>query len=173
MCRRPFFLPKLLSMRSAISHNQLLICSLAFSLLALGCDNHKANPTARETTQPYKGQDVELLVPKSLNLPVAWEVQLQEWMTQTGATAHWNEYSADDESSLAKMLQAPAPSGGRLLLFPLARLSELDQFLAPLDTGRLADFDPKDILRGLRERIVSRDRSLVAIPVSAPVLVCC
>lgn len=141
------------------------------ALVLCGCPT-KPSPVTPAATKPYVGLEVEVLAPKLLNLPEIWEVQLHEWISQTGATVRWTEYRLTDESTLVTKLESPVPAGGRLILFPLNRLSELDRFLATLDGNALSEFDTKDLLRGLRDRVASRDRSLVAIPVCAPILVC-
>jgi multiple sugar transport system substrate-binding protein len=142
-------------------------CLLAVSLgLLAGCPSKPGGgPTT--VTKPFRGQQVELIVPAALRLPVVWDVALQEWMDQTGASVQWTEYS--DAASLSEKLSA-TPSSDRVILFPLPRLTELDRHLSPLPTG--SQLDPKDIFKGLRDRVVSRNRVPVAIPISAPVLLC-
>ena len=126
----------------------------------------------RSTTKPFQGQKLELVVPASLQLQGLWEVALTEWMDQTGGIISWSEYSggAEAEASFASKLAAAIPPGGRVVLFPLPRLCEIDKSLAPISSS--SNLDLKDLFRGLRERVVSRQRAPVAIPVSAPVLLC-
>ncbi len=145
--------------------------SMAFLLLC-GCPTASRPVAPAGSLTPFKGQEVELLVPQALNLPATWDVLLQEWSSQSGATVRWTEYAPDQEATLRKSLQEPAGTGGRVVLFPLSRLSELDRELAPLDVRGDSGFDPKDLFKGLRERVISRERFPVAIPVAAPVLVC-
>ncbi|MBS0202326.1 MAG: extracellular solute-binding protein [Planctomycetes bacterium] len=120
-------------------------------------------------TKPFRGQEVELVMPGSLQLPALWEVALHEWMDETGATIRWSEYQGSDAESLEATLANPPAAGGRLILFPLRKLSELDSHLAPIEGHGI---DMKDLFKGLRERIVSRDRTPIALPISAPVLLC-
>ncbi len=141
-------------------------------LLLCGCPGSVPRTAPTTSAVPFQGQEVELLVPESLGLPATWDVLLQEWSSQSGATVRVAEYAPEQEAGLAKRLQQPAGSGGRVVLFPLNRLSELDRELAPLDFGVNSGLDMKDIFKGLRERVVSRERSVVAIPIAAPVLVC-
>lgn len=121
--------------------------------------------------QPFRGQEVEFLAPASMRLSTLWDVSLHEWMDQTGATLRWNEYSPDGEDSLEKKLAGPIPGGGRVILFPLAQLSSVDQRLAPMTAGTTS-INLKDLFKGLRERVVTRNRDVVAIPLAAPVPLC-
>ncbi len=141
-------------------------------LLLGGCLSSTSPTIPVANAVPFQGQEVELLVPQSLALPATWDVLLQEWSSQSGATVRIAEYSREEESELANSLQQATGSGGRVVLFPLNRLSELERELAPLDFGGNSGLDTKDIFKGLRERVVSRERSVVAIPIAAPVLVC-
>lgn len=136
--------------------------------LICGCPDKPAD-VKQPTTSSFKGQEVELVVPQNLQLPALWEVPLQEWMTQTGATIRWSEYDPKS-ASLAKNLAEPTPPGGRVVLFPLQQLSELDGLLAPLPVAGGVDLN--DVFKGLRDRVVSRNRAAVAVPVAAPVFLC-
>ena len=141
-------------------------------LLLVGCFGSKPQAGTNTVTLPFKGQEVELLIPKTLGLPTTWEVLIQEWSSQTGATVRWVEYSSNDEATFGKDLEPTASSGGRVVLFSLQRLSELDRHLAPLGAAAGSALDFQDLFKGLRERVVSRDRSAIAMPIAAPVLVC-
>jgi len=146
--------------------------SLMVCLLFCGCPDSRPQGGANTVTLPFKGQEVELLVPKALGLPTTWEVLIQEWSSQTGAAVRWTEYSSEEEAAFGKSLEPTHSSGGRVVLFSLKRLSELDRHLAPLNPATGSDFDAKDLFKGLRERVVSRERFPVAVPIAAPVLVC-
>ena len=139
--------------------NCLLICGCPSKPAA----NNKANLPS------FSGQEVELVVPVSFQLPAHWEVSLQEWMNQSGATVRWTEYDPQNEV-LGQKLAEPIPAGGRVILFPLRELSTLDRHLAPLPLKAGVDFN--DLFKGLRDRVISRNRSPVAIPVAAPVFLC-
>ncbi len=152
------------------SYKTLLIA--ASLLLLCGCPSGPPKPQTNKVAHPFRGQDVELVVPASLQLQALWQVALDEWMAETGATVRWSEYSGAGDESLEKKLSAPPAAGGRIVLFPLRKLSELDKQLAPVETAASAGLDLKDIFKGLRDRVVSRDRSVIAIPISAPVLLC-
>lgn len=146
---------------------------VAAGLIVLcGCPERPPGTNRAEIAQPFKGQEVALIVPASLQLPALWEVVAQEWMEQTGATLRWNEYVGEGGKSLQEMLAEPVPSGGRIILFPLQELSNIDRYLAAIDTTKTSELDLKDVFKGLRERIVSRNRTPVAVPTSAPVLLC-
>ncbi len=137
-----------------------------------GCFDSKPPGATNSVTLPFKGQEVELFVPKALGLPATWEILLQEWSSQTGAAVRWTEYSAEDEATFEEGLKPTSSSGGRVVLFSLRRLSELDRHLAPLNPATGSAFDARDLFKGLRERVVSRERFPVAVPIAAPVLVC-
>lgn len=146
---------------------------IAASLIVLcGCPAAAPPTSGTGNAQPFKGQEVALVVPASLQLPALWEVVGHEWAEQTGATLRWSEYSNEGGKSLQDTLAEPVPNGGRIILFPLQELSRIDQYLAPVDTAKTPELDLKDVFKGLRERIVSRNRTAVAIPISAPVLLC-
>ena len=142
------------------------------SLLLCGCFDSKPKGGATDIKPPFKGQEVELLIPKTLGLPATWEVLIQEWSSQTGASVRWTEYSSADEATFGEGLEPTTCSGGRVVLFSLRRLSELDRHLAPLNPITGSDFETKDLFKGLRERVVTRERFPVAVPIAAPVLVC-
>lgn len=143
----------------------LIICG--FTVLS-GCPSD-TKPKPAQTTKPFRGQEVELVMPASLKLPALWEVTLNEWMDETGATIRWSEYSGTDADSLESKLANSPESGGRIILFRLQKLAEIDQQMAPIEGN---GFDTKDIFKGLREHVVKRNRAAAAIPISAPVLNC-
>ena len=149
-----------------------VVPSLMVCVLLCGCPDSKSPVGANTVPLPFKGQEVELLVPKELKLATTWEVLIQEWSSQTGAVVRWTEYSPEEEGTFGKSLEQTASSGGRVVLFSLQRLSEFDHHLAPLGTAVGSDLDLKDLFKGLRERVVSRERSPIAMPIAAPVLVC-
>lgn len=158
--------------RAAVRKWLICVPMIAASLFLCGCPDSTSKGTPNTVTLPFKGQEVELCVPKSLNLPNVWEVLIQEWSSQTGATVRWAEYSDDDAAELAKRLETTSSSGGRLALVPLARLSDLERNLTPLSAATGVEIDLKDLFKGLRERVLSRNREVVAVPIAAPSLVC-
>lgn len=158
--------------RFPIRLERVVLMPLMACLLLCGCFDSKPQGGANAITLPFKEQEVELLVPKALGLPTAWEVMLQEWSSQTGAAIRWTEYSSEEETEFGKSLEPTSSSGGRVILFSLQRLSDLERHLAPLNPAAGADFDARDLFKGLRERVVSRERYPVAVPIAAPVLVC-
>lgn len=144
-------------------------------MMLVGCTANP--PVSTSVAVPrYRGQEVVLLVPKSLNLPSIWEILIQEWSSQSGATARFVEYEADvdggetDQDTLKRELQQEA-SGGCLVLLPFNRLCDVQSSLSPL-ISREGEFDAKDIFKGLRERVLTREQKLVANPIAAPVLNC-
>ena len=145
------------------------LCSSALILtIFAGCPSTSPNG-GQTATQPLRGQKIEILAPKSLNLPVYWEVLLQEWSSQTGASVQFSEF--DGENSVPQPQATDSESGGRLVLFPFQRLCEYDSELSPLPTSD-SQIDSKDLFKGLRERAVSRDHRIIAFPISVPTLVC-
>ncbi len=157
--------------RIVVRARRALLVVLFPSLLLCGCFDTKPPGATQIVAMPFQGEEVELLVPKALGLPATWEVLLQEWSSQTGATVRWTEYSPEDEAAFGAGLPQTSSSGGRVFLFSLRRLSELDRHLAPLNPATGSPFDSKDLFKGLRERVVSRERFPVAVPIAAPVLV--
>jgi multiple sugar transport system substrate-binding protein len=141
--------------------------TLCLILLLAGCPSTKA---PEQTTEGLlRGQELELIAPKSLNLPVVWEVLRQEWSSQTGASMKFVEY--ESETEIPALAESNTPSGGRLVLFPFAKLCQMDPYLTPLPISD-AGIDSRDLFKGLRERVVSRERQIVAFPISVPVLAC-
>ena len=158
--------------RRACLPSLVALSSLMVCLLFCGCPDSKPQGGTNIVTLPFKGQEVELLVPKALGLPTMWEVLVQEWSSQTGAAVRWTEYSSEEEATFGKSLEPTASSGGRVVLFSLPRLSEFDRHLASLSLGTGSGLDLKDLFKGLRERVVSRERAPIAVPLAAPALVC-
>ena len=103
--------------------------------LVLLCGCPGTPPKSETVDRPFHGQEVELVVPASYQLPAVWDVALNEWMDQSGASVRWSEYSGNDENSLEKKLSAPVTSGGRVILFPLRQLGELDRHLNPIEAA--------------------------------------
>ena len=144
------------------------ICGLIGFIGFAGCGQSASN-TNGGRDRPYLDQQVHLIVPESLNLPAHWEVLIQEWSSQSGASALFEKYDA--AADLSGQTIPDASSGGNVLFFPLRRLCEVDQRIEALNETEFA-VDARDIFKGLRERVLSRERRLIASPVSVPVLVC-
>lgn len=134
----------------------------------LGCNKDSpVKPTG--STNPYQGQEVDIVVPQALNLRAQWEVLIHEWSSQSGATPHFVEYDASKPVS-AEVL-SNVRSGGSFVLFPLEHLCEIESNLANLAVSGHEE-EMRDVFKGLRERILSRDGKVIAGPISAPILVC-
>ena len=131
-----------------------------------GCPSAPAGKNT--TTQPLRGQEVEFLAPKSLNLPVFWEVLLQEWSSQTGASTKIVDNDFDDVTT--ELTEIAEGAAGRFVLFPLNKLPEIGPQLTSIPASE--QFDSKDLFKGLRDRILSREQQLIAFPISVPVFVC-
>ena len=140
----------------------LLTCCAFFLINIVGCPS--TQPPAASMSQSLRGQELEIITPRSLSLPARWEVMRQEWSSQTGASTKLVEY--DEKSGFPELPELSADSGGRLVLIPFRQLCESDRRLT-----RLTAVDTRDLFKGLRERALSREREVIAIPVSAPVLV--
>lgn len=166
MCGEPFF--GQLQRRNVFQFSRLplSLCGITCILfVASGCPS-AAPQNKTSATQTFRDQELQLLAPKSLNLPVFWEVLLQEWSSQTGASTKFVDFDLTDPS----IELAEIGEGGRLVLFPFSKLSEIDRRLTPLPVSD--QFDSKDLFKGLRDRVLSREQRLIAFPISAPVLVC-
>jgi len=140
----------------------LLTCCAFFLINIVGCPS--TQPPAASMSQSLRGQELEIITPRSLSLPARWEVMRQEWSSQTGASTKLVEY--DEKSGFPELPELSADSGGRLVLIPFRQLCASDRRLT-----RLTAVDTRDLFKGLRERALSREREVIAIPVSAPVLV--
>lgn len=138
------------------------ILAVFFLVAFTGCPT--ATPPAAPVSQALRGQELEIVTPQSLNLPTRWEVMRQEWSSQTGASTRFFEY--DDTTGVPDLQEPVSESGGRLILVPFRQLCDLDRRFT-----RLTALDTRDLFKGLRERVLSREREVIAIPVSAPVLV--
>ena len=138
----------------------LPVCVILLASL-VGCP--ATPPPVSSAPQALRGQELEIVTPRSLNLPARWEVMRQEWSSQTGASTKLVEY--DEKSGLPELPELAADSGGRLVLIPFRQLCEADRRLTQLPA-----VDTRDLFKGLRERALSREREVIAIPVSAPVL---
>lgn len=133
-------------------------------MAALGCPSSKA-PSVKAPSQQYRGQELTIVSPKSLGLPTIWDVIAQEWTSESGATVRFNEY--DSAESVPKL----DTDQGQFVVFPLNQLCEIDSRLAPLP-AKNDEFGSRDMFKGLRDRIISRDSKMMANPISVPVLVC-
>ena len=154
------------------SHSKRLFAFVSSAVVffcLVGCPSTNPPPSPKSTAQPFAGSELEVVAPKSLNLPVYWEVLLQEWSSQTGASTKFVEY--DTTGSFLTDPAAKPESAGRFVLFPFRDLCLFDTQLTPLSTFE-AQLDSRDLFKGLRERALTRDREFVAVPVSVPVLVC-
>jgi len=130
----------------------------------LGCPSSKL-PITKVSSQQFGGTELEIVAPKSLGLPGIWDVVAQEWTSESGATVQFTEYDA------GQAVPKSEDRHGQFLIFPLNQLCEIDSRLVPLPTKN-DDFESRDMFKGLRERVISRDLRMVANPVSVPVLVC-
>ncbi len=163
-------LKRTLTLRNFLSSQQLFVVSPAFILLFLvGCPVSNPSPGPKQARQPFRGSELEVVAPKSLNLPVYWEVLLQEWSSQTGASTKFAEFDTN-EAFLTESTVKPE-SGGRLVLFPFRDFCRFETQLTPLSPFD-ARLESREVFKGLRERALSREREFIAVPVSVPVLVC-
>ncbi len=155
-------------MSARLAHHCRYFCLGILVLMLSGCP--QSRPTGKiADSQLLRGQELELFAPKSLNLPVIWEVLLQEWSSQTGATTRIVEF--DPQAGVPQLSEPDAGTGGGMVLFPLNQLSEFDSKLSPILSSDTR-IDTKDLFKGLRERVLSREGELIAYPISVPVMVC-
>jgi hypothetical protein len=154
-------------MRSGIRRFLLVLFSIGL-LGVLGCPRTQSVNTSTNA-KPYQGQEFDLVAPASLNLPALWEVLIQEWSSQSGATARFKTYNGSTEE-LNQAVTVASGDGG-VVFFPLNRLCEVERSLTPLRSQN-GQFDSRDLFKGLRERILTRERQMIACPISTPVLVC-
>jgi ABC-type glycerol-3-phosphate transport system substrate-binding protein len=165
-----------------------LIWILACCGLLPACQS--ASTPTQSTVLPLAGQTVEIIAPADLALREHWEPLLQEWRAQTGGVVTWLEYEREHPpwGSLERSPPLPsplprgggegtkqdAPNGGRLILVPLAELADAEAagMLTPFPVAVAEKVDGKDIFPGLKDAALSRQKKLIAAPVSAPVLLC-
>lgn len=112
-------------------------------------------------------------MPAGLDLKDNWQLLLAEWSEQTGAQTRLLEYPARNDGQADGGLP---PASADLLVFPVTRMAELasGDRLAPIPENQLAQGNLawRDVFAGLRENMLSVENRPVAVPVSAPVLVC-
>jgi ABC-type glycerol-3-phosphate transport system substrate-binding protein len=153
--------------------NRCLILTL--QLLALcglaGCPSDTADQPTTEL--PLVGQTVEVVAPADLALKDLWQPLIAEWKAQTGGDVTWSEYAADERPWNGDETPSAA-NGGRLTIAALTDLPDAESrgFFAPAPIGVLDRIDQRDLLPGLKNAVLSREKRLVAIPVSAPVMLC-
>lgn len=137
--------------------------------LIAGCQPQAKEPVPQAL--PLAGQTVELIAPADLDLKDHWEPLLQEWRAQTGGEVTWTEVEPGDFWTTTPK---DSPSGGRVLLLALSDLADADShgWLSPLPASVVNVVDQRDIFPGLKDGALSRQKKLVAVPISAPVLLC-
>ena len=145
---------------------QRVITRFVIPLLVIlsGCSKQPSGITG-SANRPFHGQSVKLAVPASQAIPAHWEVMIQEWSAQSGATAAFQEYDPT-----APSISDQLSNDESVVLFPLQQLMELDSRLNNL--ASINELDSRDLFKGMRERVLTHDQQLMAFPVSAPCLVC-
>lgn len=148
---------------------------LALVLLLLpGCSGCGQHEDDQSVEQPFAGREVELVVPRGLGLAATWEVDLNEWSAQTGATYRITEYDASAQP-LSEAIGAGSENA-RLLIVPVTAVAELAaaNVLTSIPDEQLApeNLDWNDLFFGLRENIASVERRPTVVPTASPVLVC-
>lgn len=144
---------------------------LVLSLIGvIGCQPSTTG-TNTQSNAPLRGETATLVVPKEFNLPATWEVMIQEWSAQSGATAQFSEY---DSSQPLTLQSIPEPASGGVVAFvPVKELCNIEaRFVEQNQTPQGGEIDTRDLLKGLKERVLSRERRVIAYPISVPVLVC-
>ncbi|MFO0918020.1 MAG: extracellular solute-binding protein [Planctomycetaceae bacterium] len=150
------------------SRTSLLVATVSLAM-TIGCNPQPATRPSPEL--PFAGQTVEIAVPRDLELHELWQPILQEWQAATGATVSWSEF---DLSAPPWQSGAEIPAAGRVLVVPLSDLASADAAggLQPLPATTQERIDDKDIFIGLKESTLCRDKKLIAVPISAPTLLC-
>ncbi len=144
------------------------------SCLWIGMTGCRPKQSVTPVELPLQGQTVELVVPVELSLPELWQPLIDEWRAQTGADVIWSEYPAASPPWTAAEKPATATNGGRIVVSSLRDLAEAESagFLTPLSQDVLTAIEQQDLFSGLKEAVLSRQKKLIALPVSAPVLLC-
>lgn len=145
---------------------------LSVAGLLAGCQ-----PSAQKSVPaslPLTGQTVEVIVPASLGLKDQWEPLLQEWRAQTGGDISWDEVEDDFFSRRLHLETHEKANGGRLILLGIGEVADAAAtgWLTPFPPAVANVIDNKDIFAGLKDAALSREKKLVAAPVSAPVMLC-
>lgn len=152
---------------------------LALLLATLtGCPTATSTPSSAEKVKPFAGQKLTIVAPTGLPLTATWELLLEEWSAQTGGTIVW-EVPSSTATTSATPESAPTATGtagARLVFFPLDELPQIERrwSLAPFP-DELAEshlINARDLPAGLRDRVLSRQRKVIAWPLAAPVLAC-
>lgn len=151
-----------------------LVCRLMLLLLlctAAGCPTNTG--TAPPAELPLAGQTVEIVAPSDLALQEAWQPLIAEWKAQTGGDVVWTEFASDSPPWQGDAAKSSA-NGGRITVAAITDLSDAEKqgFFAPIPMTVQDQIDQRDVLPGLKDAVLSREKRLVAIPVSAPVLLC-
>lgn len=141
-------------------------------LLVLPACQSASTPT-QSTELPLAGQTVQVVAPADLALRDHWEPLLQEWRAQTGGTVTWSEYERE-QPPWETDVTGGKPNGGRLILVAMGDLADAEAagMLTPFPAAVAEKVDNKDIFPGLKDAALSRQKKLIAAPVSAPVLLC-
>ncbi|MGH9173129.1 MAG: hypothetical protein ACRD1H_02160, partial [Vicinamibacterales bacterium] len=141
-----------------------------------GCSGCEDGAGGGPASQPFQGETVTVAAPRSLGLESSWQLLLAEWSEQTGAEHAITEYELDGgehslNRTMARSVDGRSPT---LIVFPLTRLPELafDGSLAEMSPEQRERLNWLEVFKGLRENIVRSEGRAVAVPVSAPVLVC-
>ena len=148
--------------------------AVSSSLLLCGCPDD-TKPQKEEL--PFKGLTVEITVPAGLGLAASWNLLLDEWSEQTGASASVVEVPMVSTSEPVAETEGQVPDPvGDLVFFPLSDVSEYDARLGlspfPEKSLKSHSLGWTDLFLGLRDRIGSLQGQATALPVSCPVLVC-
>ena len=149
------------------SHHFLLACLVLAGCPAATPVSTSSSPTGGDV---LKGRKVAIVAPARLNLGEHWQSLLEEWSAQTGATTRVLGY--DDAAPFVwSDFEQLSIGEERLWMVPQVTLAEVDDVrgLAVLPTSVL---EWNDFPNGLRERVLTRGRRRIAVPIAAPTYVC-
>ncbi|MBA4032716.1 MAG: hypothetical protein C0478_17755 [Planctomyces sp.] len=130
--------------------------------LGAGCLSLMGCPTgtAQPATKPLAGVGLEIVSPADWKLAEFWDVLIDEWEAQTGATVEFTDF---EHASATKP---------RLIFVPNLDLTAFDE------QKKLDRFEPVgaegsprklDLFNGLKQRLATRDQQPIAMPISQPV----
>ena len=143
-------------------------------VILFGIAGCTSNEPAAGPDRPFQGLDLHVATPAGWGFPAAWELALNDWGAQTGATCRLHEIAIDASQPAFGMSQAFDQNA--LVVFPLANLAEIASggALAAIPGPVLADDQLawRDIFQGLRESACSWQGAAAIAPLHCPVLVC-
>ena len=147
-------------------------------LVGSGCEP----PQEQEAiANPFDGQSIEVAVPGGFGFAEAWQIPLDEWSAQTGASYNITEYDAATSTVGLKELTAAVAGEGSspkadVWVLPITHIAGLAHrgLLASVPDDHISGVDSNwlDYFEGLRTQIASVGGRPTVLPLSCRVLVC-